>query len=216
MDINIENFHIHISPVKEREVNRSNENKIVDNPFRDYYLPSKAPDGIYIVTDSGDCWKEDRFSKCKEGTVGIAIIEGNRRIIVDKMRSYKSFRLLSEKKDSGLRESYHDNGNLEEFDGYANTEVLFSLGSPAAEYCKRKGNRWYIPSAGELYFMNRHKYVLNRMLSLIGGDPLLDEWYWTSTRCYGKDYIVISLDVDGLDHKHQDSYNWVRPVSVFS
>ena len=48
----------------------------------------------------------------------------------------------------------------------------------------RYANNWYIPTVPELICMNSYKETLNTILSLLDGDTLEDETYWSSNRWY--------------------------------
>ena len=74
--------------------------------------------------------------------------------------------------------------------------------APAASWCASKGEGWYLPSAGELWYLFT---VANSQLgqaglisiSLInnGGKPFTERWYWTSTE---NDYDeAINVSVSG-------------------
>ena len=74
----------------------------------------------------------------------------------------------------------------------------------------------YIPSLGELYFMLAHFMQINAALEAVGGEPLHDDWYWSSTQ-YSATYAW------GLNLSYGNAYNYAkatrqyrgRPVSAF-
>lgn len=78
--------------------------------------------------------------------------------------------------------------------------ILAEMGSgevPAAEWCARHGNGWYLPSAGELVylFMVRNnpasELLFDRLLR--GNDSMLDDgWYWSSSECSRMEAINVS------------------------
>lgn len=76
--------------------------------------------------------------------------------------------------------------------------IINQLGSghaPAAEWCTRHGNGWYLPSAGELWYLftvansdtnNEGKSksedgFISKMLQMVGGHPIGNSWYWSSS-----------------------------------
>lgn len=219
MNINIKNLHIHICPMMvNKELNRVNEshlNATGSTPEESRYCRfTEAPDGIYIATKSGNCWKEEYFSECKEEAVGIAIVKGSHRIIVNKNGSDKELPLLDSDKVSGLKIHSTYRECVKDFNGYDNTEALLALGSPAAEFCKKLGKQWYIPSGGEMDMMDEYCDDLDRMLPMIGGTPLSKGWHWSSTRYSNKSYFVLNWG-DGI-RCNLDQYciDWVRAVSA--
>lgn len=219
MNINIKNLHLHVYPVVNMVINKVNEssgetNQDVSTSVKHYPF-LEAPDGIYIATKSGNCWKEEYFSECKEETAGIAIVKGSHRIIVNKNGSDKELPLLDSDKVSGLKIHSTYRECVKDFNGYDNTEALLALGSPAAEFCKKLGKQWYIPSGGEMDMMDEYGDDLDRMLPMIGGTPLSKGWHWSSTRYSNKSYFVLNW-VDGfrLYNSQGDSSVWVRAVSA--
>lgn len=218
MNINIKNLHLHVYPVVNKVINKGNEssgetNQDVSTSVKHYPF-MEAPDGIYIATKSGNCWKEEYFSECKEETVGIAIVKGSHRIIVSKNGSDKELPLLDSDKVSGLKIHSTYRECVKDFNGYDNTEALLALGSPAAEFCKKLGKQWYIPSGGEMDMMDEYGDDLDRMLPMIGGTPLSKDWHWSSTRYLNKSYFVLSWDSGYRSNLIQYYYYWVRAVSA--
>lgn len=181
-----------------------------------YYQFIEAPDGIYIATKEGRCWKEEYFSECKEETVGIAIFKGDHRIVVSKFGSDKRLSLHGKDRMSSLKICYTYRECIKDFSGDANTEALLALGSPAAEFCKEQGEQWYIPAAGELNLMDEYGDDLDRMLSLIGGFPLPKAYHWSSTQYSETCFLNLDWDNGFWFFSFQLDANWVRPVSTIS
>ena len=74
----------------------------------------------------------------------------------------------------------------------------------------------YIPSLGELYFILAHFTQINAALEAVGGEPLRNDWYWSSTQ-YGATHAwTLSLN-DGFAIGSPKATNQlrVRPVSAF-
>lgn len=66
--------------------------------------------------------------------------------------------------------------------------VVSQLGwgkAPAAEWCIRHGDGWYLPSAGELSKLfsteKETKKMISASLKQCGGAGLADEWHWSSS-----------------------------------
>ena len=71
--------------------------------------------------------------------------------------------------------------------------------APAAEWCLRHGNGWYLPSAGELWYLftvanypvanldngkrkpEAQDGFISKMIQIAGGQPLDSRWYWSSS-----------------------------------
>lgn len=80
--------------------------------------------------------------------------------------------------------------------------IISQLGwekAPAAEWCLKHGDDWYLPSAGELWYLfteannitnsndrNEDSFdakdgFISKMLKMAGGQPLNNSWYWSSS-----------------------------------
>lgn len=74
----------------------------------------------------------------------------------------------------------------------------------------------YIPSLGELYFILAHFTQINAALEAVGGEPLRNDWYWSSTQ-----YSATSAWHLNLTYGYAGGYTKaanqlrVRPVSAF-
>ena len=129
--------------------------------------------------------------------------------------------------------------------GYQNTMAIINqLGmgqAPAAEWCTRHGNGWYLPSSGELWNLlmvanylpqdetqksffkrmfekkkkNYSDGFISVMLQAIGGQPLDDEnWYWTSSE-EGQE-TAYNISVSGRSATEEKTYELsVRAVRAF-
>lgn len=74
----------------------------------------------------------------------------------------------------------------------------------------------YIPSLGELYFMLAHFTQINAALEAVGGEPLRNDWYWSSTQ-YSPTfawYLYLTNGIAGGYTKATIQLR-VRPVSAF-
>lgn len=74
----------------------------------------------------------------------------------------------------------------------------------------------YIPSLGELYFILAYFTQINAALEAVGGEPLRNDWYWSSTQ-YSAAHAWGLYLTDGLaGYNTKATYQArVRPVSAF-
>ena len=74
----------------------------------------------------------------------------------------------------------------------------------------------YIPSLGELYFILAHFTQINAALEAVGGEPLRNDWYWSSTQYSATTawflYLYNGYALSGAKATIQGR---VRPVSAF-
>lgn len=80
----------------------------------------------------------------------------------------------------------------------------------AKEYAKRKGLG--LPNQRELMLMYIHKEKLNKALKEVGGEPLADDWYWSSSEYSGSNAWAVNPS-DGSNK--YGNYFRVRCVLAF-
>ena len=74
----------------------------------------------------------------------------------------------------------------------------------------------YIPSLGELYFILAYFTQINAALEAVGGEPLRNDWYWSSTQSSATSAWSLSLGNGGAGYATKATYQGrVRPVSAF-
>lgn len=74
----------------------------------------------------------------------------------------------------------------------------------------------YIPSLGELYFILAHFTQINAALEAVGGEPLRNDWYWSSTQYSATNAWRLSLNDGYAGSTTKAAYQYrVRPVSAF-
>lgn len=74
----------------------------------------------------------------------------------------------------------------------------------------------YIPSLGELYFMLAHFTQINAALEAVGGEPLRNKAYWSSTEYSATGAWYLGLPNGGACFSTKAAYpGRVRPVSAF-
>lgn len=74
----------------------------------------------------------------------------------------------------------------------------------------------YIPSLGELYFILAHFTRINAALEAVGGEPLRNDWYWSSTQYSAANAWTLYLTSGHASNLTKASnQSRVRPVSAF-
>lgn len=77
-------------------------------------------------------------------------------------------------------------------------------------------NDEYIPSLGELYFILAYFTQINAALEAVGGEPLRNDWYWSSTQYSATIAWHLYLGHGGAGGTTKAAYQArVRPVSAF-
>ena len=114
----------------------------------------------------------EEISRC----IGIGVKQGDRSLTVSlRDAANGDTELTTQKGGSRFITNYHD--AVADWDGEAGTADLREILHPNIKL----GEKEYIPSLGQLYFILVHFREINEALNAVGGDPLQDLWYWTST-----------------------------------
>lgn len=146
----------------------------------------------------------------KEGCTGIGVKFGGKSLVVV-LNDISDDDIELTTKQGGTRfiTDYHQ--AAEDMDGKAATDDIrdiLNMGIADDEY---------IPSLGELYFMLAHFTRINAALEAVGGEPLRNDWYWSSTQ-YSTTYAwILTLSNGGATYWYTKATNQyrVRPVSAF-
>ena len=177
--------------------------------------PSEMADGIYLIKKTGKpvlfvpgCNKKD--------CVAVGIKLGSKSIAVALKDAADGEDItLTDSEDKTKYNGYIDNCTdaVADWNGKANTKHLEEIG--LNESIKLEAGQ-YIPAVGEMYLIYLHKKALNEALESVGGEPIADEWYWTSTELSATRAWHLSLGNGGMFSYTKATYAiHVRPVSAF-
>lgn len=145
----------------------------------------------------------------KEGCTGIGVKFGGKSLVVV-LNDISDDDIELTTKQGGTRfiTDYHQ--AAEDMDGKAATDDIrdiLNMGIADDEY---------IPSLGELYFMLAHFTQINAALEAVGGEPLHDDWYWSSTQYSATHAWYLNLgDGNAGGNTKATGRGRVRPVSAF-
>lgn len=145
----------------------------------------------------------------KEGCTGIGVKFGGKSLVVV-LNDISDDDIELTTKQGGTRfiTDYHQ--AAEDMDGKAATDDIrdiLNMGIADDEY---------IPSLGELYFMLAHFTQINAALEAVGGEPMRNDWYWSSTQYSATAAWFLGLYLGGASYSAKATYQYrVRPVSAF-
>lgn len=145
----------------------------------------------------------------KEGCTGIGVKFGGKSLVVV-LNDISDDDIELTTKQGGTRfiTDYHQ--AAEDMDGKAATDDIrdiLNMGIADDEY---------IPSLGELYFMLAHFTRINAALEAVGGEPLRNDWYWSSTQYSATNAWYLYLSNGYANGYTKATYQYrVRPVSAF-
>lgn len=172
---------------------------------------TELADGIYLMYGKLPvAYKGQEISeKDKEGCTGIGVKFGGKSLVVA-LNDINGDDIELTTKQGGTRfiTDYHE--AAEDMDGKAATDDIrdiLNMGIADDEY---------IPSLGELYFILAHFTRINAALEAVGGEPLRNDWYWSSTQYSAPFawYLYLNYGHASFTTKATNQYR-VRPVSAF-
>ena len=131
-------------------------------------------DGVYIIYNNG---KYELFNgeNKKDNVSKIGLVVGDKRICI--ALKDKGTYSLTNNRDDGTSGKYYDNSvaAVSDWDGEKNTEHIKSIGTNIP-----LDDGEFIPSAGQIGFINLFLKSVNETLRYVGGEEL-EGYYWTST-----------------------------------
>ncbi len=101
-------------------------------------------------------------------------------------------------------------------DGAFNTNQISDLAAyPAVQWCKKKGDNWYLPARNELIKISNNLDVINTTLRN-HNSPVISDHYWSSTEKveHATYYVRMSDGANNSDLKNCSDY-FVRAVCKF-
>lgn len=105
----------------------------------------------------------------------------------------------------------HELHALDDFNGKANTEHLKRHG----EFDFDLAYDEWIPSLGELAIICKNKEKINEALAYVGGDGLVDVWYWSSTEYSATGAWYVGFHNGNVFGGSKSKSYVVRPVCEF-
>lgn len=172
---------------------------------------TELADGIYLmygkmpVTYKGQELSENE----KNGCTGVGVKFGGKSLVVV-LNDISDDDIELTTKQGGTRfiTNYHQ--AAEDMDGKAATDDIRDILNMSI------ADDEYIPSLGELYFILAHFTQINAALKAVGGEPLRNDWYWSSTQ-YSATYAwSLNLNYGNAGRYTKATYQYrVRPVSAF-
>ncbi len=169
---------------------------------------TKLADGIYIMYGKHAVLFTGQEVSA-QGCTGIGVNFGGKSLILaTEDISDNGIELTTQQGGTRFITNYHQ--AAEDMDGKAATDDIrdiLNMGISDDEY---------IPSLGELYFILAHFTQINAALKAVGGEPLHNDWYWSSTQYSPTDAWYLGLTYGNATNRTKATYQGrVRPVSAF-
>ena len=167
-------------------------------------------DGVYIIYKDGSYELFNGENK-KDDVSKIGLVMGEKKIAIG-LKDKGSYSLTNDNDDEECGK-YYDNSidAISDWDGEKNTEHIKSIGTDIP-----LDDGEFIPSAGQIGFINLFLKSVNEALKYVGGEKL-EGYHWTSTEGSPESAWSMSLD-DGtlsLWYTKASYRSHVRAVSAF-
>lgn len=152
-----------------------------------------------------------------EDAMGVLLVQGERSIIIAlrDCNDGEETTLTKQKDPSNLKGNYIDTciDAVADWNGQKNTEHLKAVGLSDNI---NLSDGWYIPSMGEMLFIFTHRKEVNAALEKAGGQPIANDWYWTSTEYSATSAWILNLSSGNMYYYTKATLTYrVRPVSAF-
>lgn len=147
------------------------------------FINETKPDGIYfILTPSNAIHESLATDEDKHNCIAVGVKMGNRfaNVLLHDAAGGEEVALCQEDKvPCGSEQFFHDTfwKAMADWNGEANTNDMRSSLNPGINL----GENEYIPSVAQLHLILLNINEINKALVEAGGDPMKEDWYWSST-----------------------------------
>ena len=168
------------------------------------------PDGIYFILSSGNVVHESMaIEENKRNSIGVGVKMGNRfaNVALRDAAGGKEVALYQEDKvPCGYEQFFHSTfwDAASDWNGKDNTNNIRSSLNPEIDL---SGDE-YIPSVAQLHLILLNIHEINKALVEAGGEPMKEDWYWSSTENNINDTWGVSF-VSG------DTYSYCKVDALF-
>ena len=141
------------------------------------------PDGIYFILSPSNAIHESLATdEDKRNSIAVGVKMGNRfsNVLLHDAAGGEEIALCQEDKvPCGSEQFFHDTfwKAMSDWNGEANTNDMRSALNPDINL----GENEYIPSVAQLHLILLNINEINKALVEAGGDPMKEDWYWSST-----------------------------------
>ena len=173
------------------------------------------PDGIYFILSPEKVIHEFMATDVdKHCSIAVGIKMGNRfaNVALHDAADGEEIALCQEDKvPCGSEQFFHDTfwKAMSDWNGEANTNDMRSALNPDINL----GENEYIPSVAQLHLILLNINEINKALVEAGGDPMKEDWYWSSTEGSIGNAWVVGFYSGGTGYGfYKNSTNFVRPA----
>ena len=139
-----------------------------------------VPDGVYYVLDGGGLAYLNRMEYVKDDIIGVAVKMGEKIATIALYDAAEGEEIpLVTNTPCGTESFYHPDffEAITDWNGEANTKDYGEFLNPDINL--KEGE--YIPSLAQLHLILLNIKEVNKALEAVGGTPMKNDWYWSST-----------------------------------
>ena len=139
-----------------------------------------VPDGVYYVLDTGGFAYLNRMEYVKDDIIGVAVKMGEKIATIALHDAAEGEEIpLVTNTPCGTESFYHPDffEAITDWNGEANTKDYGEFLNPDINL--KEGE--YIPSLAQLHLILLNIKEVNKALEAVGGTPMKNDWYWSST-----------------------------------
>ena len=168
-------------------------------------------DGIYVCYKGGANAPFD-IDLQKENIRGIGLVVGSHSLCIA-LRNAGEYTLTNKEDSTGGCRYIPDWDEARmDFNGMSNWKHIKKIGTDIT-----LADGEYIPALGELMLIGIFKHAINEALEWANGEPLENDWYWSSTETSSTGAWYLALGHMGqYSSLKTQGQRLVRPVSAFT
>lgn len=190
---------------------------IVGEQPKEPVVKEPKPDGIYFILSPDKIIHVSMATdEDKRNSIAIGVKMGDKfaNVVLHDAADDEEIALCEDNKiPCGSEQFFHDTfwKAMSDWNGEANTNDMRSALNPDINL----GENEYIPSVAQLHLILLNINEINKALVEAGGDPMKEDWYWSSTEYSSGSAWYVIFRNGGTNYYGKNGYNIVRPaVSV--
>lgn len=172
------------------------------------------PDGIYFILSPSNAIHESLATdEDKRNSIAVGVKMGNRfaNVLLHDAAGGEEIALCQEDKvPCGSEQFFHDTfwKAMSDWNGEANTNDMRSALNPDINL----GENEYIPSVAQLHLILLNINEINKALVEAGGDPMKEDWYWSSTEFSSGSAWYVNFGNGYTYYGNKNGFIVVRPA----
>lgn len=174
-----------------------------------------VPDGVYYVLDTGGLAYLNRMEYVKDDIIGVAVKMGEKIATIALHDAAEGEEIpLVTNTPCGTESFYHPDffEAITDWNGEANTKDYGEFLNPDINL--KEGE--YIPSLAQLHLILLNIKEVNKALEAVGGTPMKNDWYWSSTEYSASNSWVVYFYSGHSNNSYKFGAVAVRPAVALS